>query len=43
MLTERSILQDVATSDRVISGAKTLLLKYALCSLTSRKGLEIRT
>eukprot|EP00434_Breviolum_minutum_P016162 symbB.v1.2.014241.t1/scaffold1038.1/size142643/1 len=31
MLTERSILQDVATSDRVISGAKTLLLKYALC------------
>ena len=31
MLTERSILQDVAPSDRVISGAKTLLLKYALC------------
>jgi len=31
MLTERSILQDVAPSDRLISGAKTLLLKYALC------------
>lgn len=31
MLTERSILQDVTPSDRVISGAKTLLLKYALC------------
>ena len=42
MLTERSILQDVATSDRVISGAKTLLLKYALCSFASTKGLQIK-
>jgi len=31
MLTERLVLQDVARSDRVISGAKTLLLKYMLC------------
>ena len=42
MLTERSILQDVATSDRVISGAKTLLLKYSLCSFASTKGLQIK-
>ena len=38
MLTERVILEDVAPSNRVISGAKTLLLKYVLCSLTCRKG-----
>lgn len=31
MLTERCILQEVEQSDRVLSGAKNLLLKYTLC------------
>ena len=32
MLTERAILKDALPHDRVLSGAKNLLLKYALCS-----------
>jgi len=32
MLTERVILQDVIHTDRVLLGAKQLLLKYMLCS-----------
>ena len=31
MLTERVVLQDVVRSDRVLSGAKQLLLKYRFC------------
>jgi len=31
MLTERAMLQDVAPNNRVLAGAKNLLLKYALC------------
>ena len=33
MLTERAILKDALPHDRVLSGAKNLLLKYALGSL----------
>ena len=32
MLTERAILKDALPHDRVLSGAKNLLLKYALGS-----------
>ena len=33
MLTERAILKDALPHDRVLSGAKILLMKYALGSL----------
>eukprot|EP00434_Breviolum_minutum_P028224 symbB.v1.2.024968.t2/scaffold2399.1/size80101/4 len=34
MLTERAMLEDVAPNNRVLAGAKNLLLKYALCRNT---------
>ena len=42
MLTERAMLQDVAPSDRVLAGAKNLLLKYALCNLVRQVAQEER-
>ena len=40
MLTERAMLQDVPPSDRVLAGAKNLLLKYALCNLVRQAAQE---
>ena len=40
MLTERAMLEDVPPSDRVLTGAKNLLLKYALCNLVRQAAQE---
>ena len=37
MLTERAILKDALPHDRVLSGAKNLLLKYALGSFVKEE------
>ena len=42
MMTERTMLQDVAPRDRVLTGAKNLLLKYALCNLVRQVAQEER-
>ena len=42
MLTERAVLQDVAPNNRVLAGAKNLLLKYALCNLVRQVAQEER-
>ena len=42
MLTERAVLEDVPPSDRVLAGAKNLLLKYALCNLVRKVAQEER-
>jgi len=40
MLTERAMLEDVAPNNRVLAGAKNLLLKYALCNLVRQVAQE---
>ena len=42
MLTERAMLEDVAPNNRVLAGAKNLLLKYALCNLVRQVAQEER-